>query len=264
MDVRILGAHNLPSRDTGKNRITGCSSFLIDGTLALDAGSLASALSPEEQGRITAVLLTHRHFDHIRDMPSLALMTLDDPTTIDVYALQETLEGLHSHLMDGDVYPDFTRKITDAPPKYRFQVIKPNEVFNVQGYEIRAVPQPHPVPSVGFIVKSSAGVCLAFTGDTGGELLPFFEDKGAPEVLFVDVTYPSRFESLARLTGHLTPALLREQIEEARKAGLKLPSIVAIHIHVPHMDEVVREVAALAKEMKIDLVPGNEDMVVSV
>ena len=263
MDVRILGAHNLPSRDIARNRITGCSSFLIDGVLALDAGSLASALSPEEQGQISAVLLTHRHFDHIRDIPSLALMTLDDPTTIDVYALSETLEGVHSHLMDGDVYPDFTRKITDAPPKYRFHSIKTNELLNVLDYEVKPISQPHPVPSVGFVVRTAGGVCIAFTGDTGGELLPFFEDEAAPEVLFVDVTYPSRMESLAKLTGHLTPALLREQLEAALKANLNLPRIVAIHIHVPHMEEVVREVKALAKEMGIDLVPGEEDMVVS-
>ncbi len=73
MDVRILGAHNLESNRTHHT----C--FLIDGVLVIDMGSVASSLSPAEQGEILALLITHRHFDHIRDIPTLALMTLDDP-----------------------------------------------------------------------------------------------------------------------------------------------------------------------------------------
>ena len=62
MQLRVLGAHNMESRDTRME----C--HLIDGVLALDAGSLARALSFEEQRGVRAVLLTHRHFDHIKDL----------------------------------------------------------------------------------------------------------------------------------------------------------------------------------------------------
>jgi phosphoribosyl 1,2-cyclic phosphodiesterase len=129
MEVRVLGAHN---RQSG---------YLIDGVLAVDVGSLASALSPAEQGGIQAILLTHRHLDHTRDIPTLALMTLDDPRQIDVYSLPETLEGVHAHLLDGDVYPDFTKKLTDAPPKYRFQPIEP---WECRYWTTRSSPSPSP------------------------------------------------------------------------------------------------------------------------
>ena len=65
MEIRVLGAHMLESRDTRHT----C--FLIDNVMALDAGSLASALTVSEQAKVAAVLLTHRHFDHIRDLPTL-------------------------------------------------------------------------------------------------------------------------------------------------------------------------------------------------
>ena len=262
MDVRILGSHNLPSSDNRHNTGTRHTCFLIDGVLGLDMGSLASALSPIEQGQILAVLLTHRHFDHIRDLPSLALMTLDDPRPIDVYSLSETLEGVLAHLINGDIYPDFTKKLTDAPPKYRFHPVQPWAQFKVLDYEVKPIPQPHPVPCVGYIVRSSSGGCMAHTGDTGGNLLPFFQDQLAPQVLFIDVTFPNRLESLAKLTGHLTSGLLRDQLLGVMSAKLSLPRMVAVHIGVPYLEEVVQEVTSLANELGVDLSPGDEDMVV--
>ena len=255
MEVRVLGAHNLQSSNTRQ------SGYLIDGVLAVDVGSLSSALSPEEQGEIQAVLLTHRHLDHTRDIPTLALMTLDDPRQIDVYSLSETLEGVHAHLLDGDVYPDFTKKLTDAPPKYRFHPIEPSECFKVLDYEVKPIPQPHPVPAMGYIVRSKSGACMAYTGDTGGNLLPFFQDDFVPNVLFIDVTFPNRLEGLAKLTGHLTPKLLGEQLLEVSKAKLHLPKMLAVHINVPNRDEVIPEVKSLATDLGIDLGPGAEDMV---
>ena len=223
---------------------------------------MASALTPAEQGQIRAVLLTHRHFDHTRDIPTLALMTLDDPRQIDVYSLPETLEGVRAHLIDGDVYPDFTKKLTDAPPKYRFQPVQPGVCFKVLDYEVKPIPQPHPVPVVGYIVRSNSGACMAYTGDTGGNLLPFFQDQLSPQVIFVDVTFPSRMEFLAKLTGHLTPNMLREQVLEASKAKLRLPKMVAVHMNVPTRDEVIPEVESIANELGIDLSAGAEEMVV--
>ena len=181
MDVRILGSHNLPSSDNRHNTGTRHTCFLIDGVLGLDMGSLASALSPIEQGQILAVLLTHRHFDHIRDLPSLALMTLDDPRPIDVYSLSETLEGVLAHLINGDIYPDFTKKLTDAPPKYRFHPVQPWAQFKVLDYEVNPIPQPHPVPCVGYIVRSSSGGC-----------------RHIPEILGATFSPSSRTNSLRR------------------------------------------------------------------
>ena len=211
-----------------------------------------------------AVLLTHRHFDHTRDIPTLALMTLNDPKQIDVYSLPETLESVRAHLIDGDVYPDFTKQLTDAPPKYRFQPIEAGVRFKVLDYEVQPIPVPHPVPTLGFIIRSKSGGTVAYTGDTGGDLLPFFKDEMTPEVVFVDVTFPDRLEFLAKLTGHLTPGLLRAQLVEAMAANIKIPRLVAVHMNVPTQKEVIPEVKALASELGIDLNLGEEDMSVVV
>ena len=256
MEIRVLGAHNLESRDTRHT----C--FLIDGVLGLDVGSLASALDLSEQERIQALLLTHHHFDHTRDIPTLGLARLDDPEPIHVYSLLETLDGVQAHLIDGDVYPDFTKALNNTPPKYQFHPVKPGVPFDVMDYQVRAISVPHPVPAVGYIVKDSSGACMAYTGDTGGDLLPFFQDPCPPQVFFVDVTFPNRLQWRAELTGHLTPSLLRSQLLEALKNNLTLPRIVPVHISLGDREEVTQELASVSSELEIDLTPGYEDMVV--
>lgn len=258
MEIRVLGAHKLESR---KTRHT-C--FLIDGVLGLDAGSLASALTPAEQAQVRAVLLTHHHFDHVRDLPTLGLATLSDPKSIEVYALAETLEAVRRHLLNGDLYPDLTEKLGAGPPKYRFQPVRPDVPFGVLDYRVKPIPTTHPVPTVGYRVQSDTGGCIAYTGDTSGNLPAFLQGPAVPQVLFVEVSFPDRLAGLAELTGHLTPSTLRGQLLAALAAGLTLPRLVAVHLNPEDQQELVDELGAVATELEIDLTPGYAGMVVVV
>ncbi|MFQ6027137.1 MAG: MBL fold metallo-hydrolase [Dehalococcoidia bacterium] len=258
MEVRVLGAHKIETRTTRNT----C--FLIDGVLGLDAGSLSSALSLTEQAQVAALLLTHRHLDHTRDIPALGLATLDVPRTIDAYSLPETLDAVHDHLLNWDIYPDLTEPLNSEHPKFRFHPVQPEVTLQVLGYQVKAISVPHPAPCIGFIVKSEAGACIAYTGDTGGNLLAFFQDSLNPQVLFVDVSFPNRLTGLAQRTGHLTPGLLREQLLEALGVDLRPPRMVAVHLSPAHQQELVDELAVLAEDLGIDLAPGHEGMLVAV
>ena len=138
--MRILGAHNL---ELLQARHT-C--FLLDGVIAMDAGSLMTTLSPEELNNIQSILLTHRHFDHVRDLPSLGLATLDGGETKSLYGLPETLDVVSSRLMDGVLYPNFTMSLTKAGPKYGLQPVTPGEAFTVQDYVVKPIAVPHTSP----------------------------------------------------------------------------------------------------------------------
>ena len=254
MKVRVLGAHNL---ETGRARHT-C--FLIDGVLGIDAGSLVSSLSLVEQGEIKALLITHQHFDHCRDIPTLGLTTMGSPEPIDVYGLPATLESVHAHLLDGLVYPDLTKELNDSPPRFRPRSVELDVAFETLGYTVKPVAASHPVPAVGYIVKSPSGGCVAYTGDTDGDLLPILHNEFAPEVVFVDVTFPNRLQWRAEVSGHLTPSLLQRHLGDAMRAGVKLPRIVPVHLSLHERDEIREELSAVAKTLGIDLTPGYEDM----
>ena len=125
---------------------------------------------------------------------------------------------------------------------------------------MKPVAASHPVPAVGYIVKSPSGGCVAYTGDTDGDLLPLLQDELEPEVVFVDVTYPDRLQWRAEVSGHLTPALLERQLGAALTDGVSLPRIVPVHLSLQERDEIHEELSAVARRLDVDLTPGYEDM----
>src|SRR4030043_573255 len=161
MKVLILGAHS--SEAEGQRMV----SLLVDGTLALDAGGLTSSLSLSEQQKVRAILLTHHHFDHTRDLVTLGANGAVFPTPVDVYALSHTLDVVNSCLLDGKMYADFSKLPSKEKPFLQLNVIEPLQRQNIQGYDVLPVPLHHTVPSVGYQVTSKDGKSLFYTGDTG-------------------------------------------------------------------------------------------------
>ena len=255
MEIRLLGAHDLETRDTRHT----C--FLIDGHIAVDAGSLVRGLTANELEGLTAVFLTHHHFDHTRDIPTLGLVRRHANATLDLWGLAETLAGVHNHMLDGDVYPDLTRPLSEDPPRFRPQPLAPWSSVRIDGLDIKAIPMPHPLPAVGYIIRPGSGPAIAITGDTGGDLMPFFRDPMGPQVMLVDMTFPNRLRSLAKLTGHLTPQLLRDQVVEAKAAGLRIPRLVGVHRGLGNEEELIAELAAVRRELGIDLSAGQPGLV---
>ena len=117
MDIQILGAHNCESQDS---RLV---TILIDEALAIEAGSLTSSLSLEAQQRLKAVLLTHQHYDHIRDIPALGINFYLSKTTISVYATQPVYDVLAAYLLNGDLYPRLLEK-PEGKPTVKFHLIE--------------------------------------------------------------------------------------------------------------------------------------------
>jgi mRNA degradation ribonuclease J1/J2 len=160
LQVRVLGAHNLET-DT-----THHTCFLIDGVLAIDAGSIATTTARDEQIELRHVLLTHLHFDHTRDIPSLALQTLDEPSSIDVYSLKITLDSVHDHMLDGKRYPDLSLPLNDTPAATNFREINDADAFPIGEYSVKPIPVLHPLPTIGYII-SSPTESIAYTGQPG-------------------------------------------------------------------------------------------------
>src|SRR3990170_8023408 len=102
MRIKVLGAHQI------ETATTRCYAILIDGILAIDAGSLASSLTLDEQTAVRCLLLTHRHFDHVKDIASVGFNTAE-MRTLDIHCASALRDTLLAHLLNGIVWPDLTK-----------------------------------------------------------------------------------------------------------------------------------------------------------
>ena len=82
MEIQILGAHNIESKDTG------LATLLVDGILAIDTGALPNSLSFEEQLKLKAILLSHQHYDHIRGIPAIGITLFLHQKNVNAYGTQ--------------------------------------------------------------------------------------------------------------------------------------------------------------------------------
>lgn len=243
-----------------KLRVLGCSgsdlpghhltSFLVNDAVLLDAGSVTSSLSLEEQRRITDILVTHSHLDHIKDILFLADNLIefffDKPRpALNIRSLPEVLESIAKHLLNDTIWPDFT-VIPERSPVLTYTPLRPAEPVVIGGLNILACPVNHAKCATGYILWSDDhSQNLAYTGDTGGDdgwsdcvnALPF-----SLKNLITEASFPNSMEELARKSKHLTPRLLRRELD---KLTCK-PKIYIYHMKAPFSEQIQEE---LLKEL---------------
>lgn len=258
MKIRFLGCHNV------ETAAAGMSCLLVDDTLALDAGALTRHLSLSAMFNLQAVLLTHGHFDHIRDLPSLGMNLYLAGKSIDVYGNQQTKENLTYCLLNGTMYSKFLEKPADNPT-LRYHVIEPDTEFKLNEYEILTAATPHSQPSHGYQITDKNGKRLFYTGDTGPGLAQCFQ-RVTPDLMVVEVTAPSRFtDFFASPEGqHLTPELLKRELKAFQRLKGYLPQVACVHMSPSIEDEIEREIAALAAELNARIFLAKEGMTVTV
>ena len=252
MDIQVLGAHNCESQNS---RLI---SLLIDDTMAIDAGCLTSSLSFPAQQRLKAILLTHQHYDHVRDVPTLALNLALRNATINIYSIQPVYDALSTHLLDGKLYPKFLEQ-PPQNPTIKFTIIEACKVKQIEGYSILAVPVHHADPTVGYQVTSYDGKAVFYTGDTGPGLAECWRYV-SPQLLVMEVTVPDSYEELAKRSGHLTPSLLKQELISFQEVKGYLPQVIVVHMSPNLEEEIAAEIAAVAKDLNNPITLGYEGM----
>jgi len=252
MDIQVLGAHNCESQ----NSKFMC--LLIDDVLALDAGGLTSSLSFQSQQKLKAVLLTHQHYDHLRDVPALAMSLYLHGTAIDIYSTSSVHDALSTHMLNGKLYPKFL-EFPQENPTIKFTMIEPHQLWQIESYTILAVPINHAVSGVGYQVSSSDGKSVFYTGDTGPGLTDCWRHV-SPQLLIVEVTAPDKYEEFAKEVGHLTPFLLKQELISFREIKHYLPEVVVVHMN-PYLEkEIESEIVAVASDLNIPITLACEGM----
>jgi phosphoribosyl 1,2-cyclic phosphodiesterase len=257
VEVQILGAHQLELKGA---RLT---SLLIDGTLVVDAGGLTSALSLTKQKKIKAVLLTHHHFDHTRDLVTLAANAgYYWQGQLEVYALRYTLDIVTTCLLDGKIYTNFLEYPSKEKPTLILEAIEPYIRKTIAGYDVLAVPVKHSVPTVGYQITSSDGKSLFYTSDTTVGISNHWQYV-YPQLLIAEVIGPNKYGDWLKKAGHLSAELLKEELTQFRQLKGYLPRVIIIHIGNLFEQEIKEEVAQVAQELAADISLGYEGMKVA-
>src|SRR5882724_11869010 len=103
MELRVVGCHG---GETPKHRT---SAFVVDERLAIDAGSLTSALDLSAQLRLQACIVSHAHLDHIRDLATIADNRCQaDCEPLIVAANKATILALKKHFCNNQLWPYFS------------------------------------------------------------------------------------------------------------------------------------------------------------
>ena len=245
MKICILGAHNTESENT---RYT-C--FLIDGLIAIDAGALTASLSFKAISELKAVLLTHEHFDHIRDIPTIAFNLFSQESSLNLVCTSGIKKVITKHLFNKTVYPQY-HKFPRGKPTITFQVIWPGEIIRIGGYEIIAIPIHHTKAATGFLVSDSEDKRVFFSSDTG----PGFLDNWKYPLLqtiVTEVTMPNRFNAFASQTMHLTPKTLADELIKFNQITGRKPNIIVAHRHPAYEQELTAELNSIADNLDLPI-----------
>jgi len=241
MNIQVLGAHNCESQSSK------LVSLLIDDALVIDAGGLTSSLSFPAQQKLKAILLTHQHYDHIRDIPAIAMNFFLREATINIYSILPVYNALATHLLSDELYPNFLER-PEGNPTIKFTIIEPCKTEYIEGYSILATEVNHPIPTVGYQVTSPDGKIVFYTGDTGPGLAGCWEYV-SPQLLIIEVTVPDKYEEFARKTGHLIPSLLKQELISFRELKGYLPRVVVVHMDPRFEKEIEAEITAVAEAL---------------
>ena len=247
MKIRVLGAHGSDLLVKGAMGSTYCRSvgFLVNDEVVVDAGTLASALTIEEQQCVKHILLSHLHLDHIKDIPPLVdnLFESVDHQVV-VSSVSSVVAGLQEHIFNDNVFPNFFHLQGRNNPILRAQALQPKvETMLSNGISVTPVLVNHTVETVGFVIRDDNAACI-YSGDT-------YHTKDIWEVaartpnlkgVFIEVSFPDAMIDIARQSKHLTPMLLAQ---EYRKIGNPDLPLFVYHMKPIVREQIIQEIAHL-------------------
>ena len=228
-------------RATLEQRLT-C--FLIDEAVAVDAGSIALALSTEQREKVRDIIITHPHMDHIASLPIFIddlFPTLQGP--IRIYATQVVVDLLERDIFNWNVYPRFSELKNDYGPVMEYVPVPVGKEFQVAHLTVTAVPVNHIVPTVGLMVSDGKST-VAFSSDTA-ETVEFWDMINRAPVLnalLIETSFPDSMAKLAEVSRHFTPASLQRELGKLNHNSL---DILAVHIKPAYREMIIDELAAL-------------------
>ena len=238
MEVRILGC----SEAAGGGQYV--STYVINGKVAIDAGSLGLHGSPEQQAAVGHVFLTHAHADHIVSLPFfIENVWCARPACPVVYGSLQTIEAVRRSLFNDEVWPDFVVLSEGTRPFLYLRPLEAEVPVEVDGLVVTPVIVNHSIPTFAYIIRE-ADKAVVFAADSGPttRLWQVARETAGVQAVFLEASFPNRMKAVADASLHLTSDLFATEAAKAPRGA----RIIAVHLKVRYRDEIIRELAGLS------------------
>jgi len=249
MQVRIIGSSG------GVALGFKATSFLIDGKLLLDAGSVATGLLLEEQLRIEHILISHAHLDHISELAFLCDNCLGvKQEGFQVYSHDGVKKAIMKYIFNNRIWPDFSKLPNHVDPIVKFNAIKPKVFLQLGEFQVLPILVNHTKSSLGFIIRKGDSSIL-FTSDTGPASSIWKEAKKLYDLkaIFTEVSFPNRLQKIATISNHHTANSLKNEIE-------KMPDDIPVfvgHLKPGYQKDLHEEINAICSD-RITVLGAND------
>ncbi|MCG8462387.1 MAG: 3',5'-cyclic-nucleotide phosphodiesterase [Holophagales bacterium] len=243
MKIEVLGGYG------GESLGYRMTCLLINDSIALDAGSLSQALPIERQVGVHSILLSHSHVDHTSSIPFFVeniFGKTDGP--LDIYTSPATTYAIRKYQFNNATWPDFTRLPNHLLPAVRFNELKDEVPFELDGVRFTPIPVDHVVPTHGFLIEQG-GKAVLWSSDTGPTTRLWEVANNTPslQAVCVEVSFDNSLQHIADVSYHLTPGTLEAEL---RKLEPKVP--ILLHHLKPPCVEAIREEVKQLKNPDID------------
>lgn len=211
-----------------------------DNLFMLDLGSgvlgLLTALTAPEM--LSALFVSHWHFDHTADIPVLMYRLAAYGKVLSVYGPADPSSPVC--------------QLVASSPCFAFTEVSPGQELTVCGTKVLVCASRHPVPAVGYRVSSS-GKIFGYTGDTN-TLLSLAADYCGCDLLLADGLFPADLwsEDKPHLSAHLAACLARDA-EAGRLIITHLNPVYPRHTLLQEARDVFQHVILAESGMVIDI-----------
>ncbi|RXJ88990.1 phosphohydrolase [Arcobacter sp. CECT 8983] len=240
--LKVLGASG------SKTKLKGTTSFQIFKNIIIDAGNVINTLS-DETLFIDHIFITHSHSDHIIDLPFIIESFYERrKETLKIYGSKETINSLKEHTFNDKIWPDFTKinLLKSDKKALEFIEIKEEQSIKIENYEITAIKANHIKGAYGYQVIKDDDLGYLISGDTyiNPKIWEILNNNYKIKCLIIECSFPSHLKQLAHASMHLTPELLKKELENIQRDDIQ---IFLYHLKPSFYEEIVEEI----KEYKI-------------
>lgn len=210
MNIKVLGCNG------GVGPGLRTTSFLVNGTMLLDAGTGVCDLSPAAMEAVRHIFFSHAHLDHVAGAAFLMDVVYDaEGSGVTLHGTDTTLDVLRNHLFNWALWPDFSKLPSEEEPTMRFARVEQGVPVDVDGLRLLPVAVQHTVPAVGYVVQDGRAT-FAFSGDTAtnDSFWSALNALDQLDKLIIEVSFPAEEAEIGAITRHYTSATLAADLEK--------------------------------------------------